>query len=242
MTELVIMACGAGGGALAYLLAGAIPRVLQADDQAEVYRCLPPLAHWPRAGWLRLLSRAALGLVDRGAGFWAAVCCGGLMALPVVWLFSGLSSVECIAGWVLGVILLCAALVDLRHGLLPDRLTFPLLWGGLLLALAGRGPALHSAVAGAAVGYILLWGTGWGFYLLTGREGLGYGDAKLAAVLGGWLGAAALPGCLLAASLLGLIYVAGLRVMGQRPASIPFGPGLALAGWGGWLYQSATLW
>ncbi|UTH72264.1 A24 family peptidase [Chromobacterium sp. IIBBL 290-4] len=142
-------------------------------------------------------------------------------------------------GWPLaGALLLTAALlalafIDLDTGLLPDDLTLPLLWAGLLFNLfSGRLP-LADAVLGAACGYLALWLVFHVFKLLTGKEGFGYGDFKLLAALGAWLGWSMLPLIIFLSSLVGA--AAGLAWMawskGRLEQKIPFGPYLAIAGW-----------
>ncbi|MEJ6679862.1 MAG: prepilin peptidase [OM182 bacterium] len=131
--------------------------------------------------------------------------------------------------------LLALSLIDLDHHLLPDDLTLPLLWLGLLVSafnLGLPGVSLFDAVIGAAAGYITLWSLFWAFLLGTGKEGLGYGDFKLLAALGAWLGWQAILPVLLLASLAGAAIGLILIVFGgrERSAPLPFGPFLAAAG------------
>lgn len=124
--------------------------------------------------------------------------------------------------------------IDLRTTLLPDQLTYPLLWIGLLASLQspfGVGPA--DAIGGAVAGYLALWSVYWAFKLLTGKEGMGYGDFKLLAALGAWCGLKALLPIILMSSISGAI-IGGLwlALRGRdRATPIPFGPFLAIAGW-----------
>lgn len=133
--------------------------------------------------------------------------------------------------------LVCMAWVDWRSYILPDALTLPLLWGGLLVNLDGALVPLSHAVLGAALGYGFLWLFFLGFKGLTGREGMGYGDFKLTAALGAWLGLGMLPLVLLLACLTGVVVglVDWLRVGRDRPR--PFAPCLALAGIGGLMWR-----
>jgi leader peptidase (prepilin peptidase) / N-methyltransferase len=130
-------------------------------------------------------------------------------------------------------ILIAAAGIDARTTLLPDQLTLPLLWSGLALNYFGVFTDLESAVIGAIAGYLILWLVYHGFKLLTGKEGMGYGDFKLLAALGAWLGWQALPLILLLASLVGAVVgIALILLRGRdRNVPIPFGPYLAAAGW-----------
>lgn len=130
--------------------------------------------------------------------------------------------------------LLAMAMIDFDTTLLPDSLTYPFLWAGLLAAWLGVSPvSLEEAVLGAMAGYLVLWSLYWVFKLLTGKEGMGYGDFKLLAGLGAWLGWQQLPVVLLLSSLAGAIIGILLIQLGavRRDQGIPFGPWLALAGW-----------
>lgn len=131
-------------------------------------------------------------------------------------------------------ILIAATFIDYDTTLLPDQLTYPLLWLGLLTNgfFTGIVPLQH-AVAGAIAGYLFLWSVYWAFKLLTGKEGMGYGDFKLFAALGAWMGWQVLPSIILIAASIGLLY-ALIRILTARQTSqepIAFGPFLAIAGW-----------
>ncbi|WP_324002623.1 prepilin peptidase [Aeromonas dhakensis] len=130
-------------------------------------------------------------------------------------------------------VLVALTFIDLDKMLLPDQLTLPLLWGGLLFNLAGGFVPLADAVIGAMAGYLVLWSLYWAFKLLTGKEGMGYGDFKLLAALGAWLGWQALPIVLLLSSLIGAIIGISLILLRNHHQGkpIPFGPYLAIAGW-----------
>lgn len=130
-------------------------------------------------------------------------------------------------------VLVALTFIDLDKMLLPDQLTLPLLWGGLLFNLAGGFVPLADAVIGAMAGYLVLWSLYWAFKLLTGKEGMGYGDFKLLAALGAWLGWQALPIVLLLSSLIGAIIGISLILLRNHHQNkpIPFGPYLAIAGW-----------
>ena len=140
---------------------------------------------------------------------------------------------QALAGLVLTWVLLVLAFIDLDEFLLPDSITLPFLWFGILLALFGVFVDLHSAVIGAIAGYLTLWSIYQLFRLLTGKEGMGYGDFKLLALLGAWLGWQALPAIVLLSSLVGAVVgITLIAVRGQdRNLPIPFGPYLAIAGW-----------
>ena len=124
------------------------------------------------------------------------------------------------------------AFIDLDTQLLPDDITLPLLWGGLLVNLADGFTDIQSAVIGAAAGYLVLWSIYWGFKLATGKEGMGYGDFKLLAAIGAWFGWQMLPLVILLSSLVGAVVGIGLVVAAKqgRNVPIPFGPYLVGGG------------
>lgn len=129
--------------------------------------------------------------------------------------------------------LLALTFIDVDHQLLPDSITLPLLWLGLFFNLFGTFTDISSAVIGAIVGYLALWLVYHGFRLVTGKEGMGYGDFKLLAALGAWMGWQALPMIILLSSLVGALVGISLILLKQqhRDNPIPFGPYLAAAGW-----------
>ena len=137
------------------------------------------------------------------------------------------------AGLVFTWMLIAASGIDARTQLLPDQLTLPLLWLGLLLSLVTMFVTPTSAIVGAAIGYLSLWSVYWLFKLATGKEGMGYGDFKLLGALGAWMGPMSLLPIVLLSSLIGAL-VGGtvLALRGQdRSTPIPFGPFIAAAGW-----------
>ena len=129
--------------------------------------------------------------------------------------------------------LLALSLIDIEHQLLPDALVLPLLWLGLIVNAFGLFVPLEQALWGAVIGYVSLWSVYWLFKLITGKEGMGYGDFKLLALLGAWGGWQILPFILFFSSLLGAILgLILLRLAGKRASTpIPFGPYMALTGW-----------
>jgi leader peptidase (prepilin peptidase)/N-methyltransferase len=155
----------------------------------------------------------------------------GLLAGIVAWKFGfgWPAAAALIFTW----ILLAASVIDFRHQLLPDDLTLPLLWLGLGVALFGLFADLPSAVMGAMAGYLALWLVYQGFRLLTGKEGMGFGDFKLLAALGAWTGWQYLITIVILSSLVGAVLGLALILFRQRDRQIPmpFGPFLAAAGW-----------
>jgi len=129
--------------------------------------------------------------------------------------------------------LIALSFIDIDHQLLPDSISLPLLWLGLFLSLSGFFTDTHSSIIGAISGYLVLWTVYHLFKLATGKEGMGYGDFKLLAALGAWLGWQYLPAIILLSSLVGAIIgiTMIIAVKKDRNIPIPFGPYLAAAGW-----------
>ena len=162
---------------------------------------------------------------------------------PVVELVTGLLSLVLVLqlgwGWPLAAMLVFTwmlvsmSAIDIDHQILPDTMTLSLLWLGLLVNTQGMFTSLESAVLGAAAGYGVLWGFFHVFKLITGKEGMGFGDFKLLAALGAWLGLTAIPLIILLSSVVGAVVgIAGILILGRdRQLPIPFGPYLAAAGW-----------
>jgi leader peptidase (prepilin peptidase)/N-methyltransferase len=262
----------AAGAALLGLIVGSflnvvihrLPRMLEAEWQAQceelagrdpaprpAYNLLVPRSHCPACrtpirlphllpliGWLLARGRCA--------------ACG--VAIPTRYplvegltaLLFALAALKFGAGWTLAAamfviaVLVALTFIDFDTQLLPDQLTIPLMWAGLAASLpAGRAP---EALIGAIAGYLSLWSVYWAFKLATGKEGMGYGDFKLLAALGAWLGWQALVPIVLIASVAGA--VAGLALMARgngRDTPIAFGPWLAIAGWAVMMWGDALL-
>lgn len=142
-------------------------------------------------------------------------------------------------GWEAGAMLLLTwslislSLIDADTQLLPDSIVLPMLWLGLIINSTGLFTDIHSALWGAVFGYLSLWMVYWVFKLVTGKEGMGYGDFKLLAMLGAWGGWQVLPLTILLSSLVGAVL--GIIILKSRGDSnatpLPFGPYLAIAGW-----------
>jgi len=155
----------------------------------------------------------------------------GLLAMFCAWHF-GFGYQACCAT-LLSWSLLTLSMIDLDHQLLPDDITLPLLWLGILFNMTSMFTDIRSSLFGTMVGYTLLWSVYQTFKLLTGKEGMGYGDFKLLAMLGAWLGWQMLPLIILLSSATGALIGISLIVSKQhdRNIPIPFGPYLAMAGW-----------
>lgn len=155
----------------------------------------------------------------------------GILTAVVAWHFG--------FGWQAGAVMLLTwaliamSFIDVDHQLLPDSITLPWLWLGLLISLVPVFVDTQTSLIGAAAGYLSLWSIFWLFKLLTGKEGMGYGDFKLLALLGAWMGWQLLPIVILLSSLVGaVIGIAMILILGRdRNIPIPFGPYLAVAGW-----------
>lgn len=163
------------------------------------------------------------------------LCCALLSAWAAAHFGYGFAAVAAI---ILAWILLSLTVIDAQTQLLPDSLVLPLLWLGLFVNLFDTFVPLADAVVGAMAGYLSLWLVYHGFRLITGKEGMGYGDFKLFAALGAWAGWQQLPWIILASSLVGAIIGIGLMASKrlQQGQPMPFGPYLAIAGWLAFLY------
>lgn len=213
----------------------------ESSDGEKPFNLAQPCSHCPNCGrsvrWnenIPLLSY--LWLKGRCAG------CGNkiLLRYPLVEAVTGILST--LAAWQFGAtlttvyallfiwLLIALAGIDYDTMLLPDNLTQPLLWLGLVANLNGSFVRLDQAVIGAVAGYLILWSIYWVFRYLTGREGMGYGDFKLLAALGAWFGWLAIPWLLLAAALVGIIVHALVLGKSRVATPMPFGPALAAAG------------
>lgn len=171
--------------------------------------------------------------------------CGVPISLryPLIEAFSGLCSalvawhfgygLPLLFGLLLTWTLIALSFIDIDHQLLPDSITLPILWLGLFLSLFQIYTDSHASIIGAAAGYLSLWSVYHLFKLLTGKDGMGYGDFKLLALLGAWLGWQYLPLIIILSSLVGALIGITMIVFRQHDASrpIPFGPYLAAAGW-----------
>ena len=192
----------------------------------------------PVLSYLFLRGRCANCGVRISARYPAIEALTGVLSAAVAWKFG--FGWPAVAALVLTWFLIALTFIDVDHQLLPDNLTLPLLWIGLLLSLwapLGAGAPIpmdpRSSIIGAIAGYVSLWSVYHLFRLLTGKEGMGYGDFKLFAALGAWLGwKMLLPIILIAAAVGAVVGIAILALLGQnRSTPIAFGPFLATSGW-----------
>jgi leader peptidase (prepilin peptidase) / N-methyltransferase len=195
------------------------------------------LQNIPLVSWLVLRGRCASCGKPIPVRYPLVEALTGILSACAAWQFG--FGWPTLAALVLTWFLVALAFIDLDHQLLPDSLTLPLLWLGLLLSLWGPQPGAYvpvdvrSSLIGAAAGYLTLWSVYHLFRLLTGKEGMGYGDFKLLAALGAWLGWQMLLPVLLIAAVVGAITGATVLAIRRqhRSTPIPFGPFLAAAGW-----------
>ncbi|MCC5903917.1 MAG: prepilin peptidase [Halomonas sp.] len=216
------------------LPAEASPRFNLATPSSMCPRCEHPIAwhdNLPVLGWVKRRGKCAHCKTSISAQYPLVELMGGLLAIAVLALYGATGSALFIYAACLT--LLALAVIDFRTYLLPDIMTLPLLWAGLLYQLLFQPIMLPSAVIGAMAGYLVLWSFYWLFKLVTGKEGMGFGDFKLLAALGAWIGWPMLPLLLMLSAGIGAIVglVAQVRSPHLRGQPLPFGPFLALAGW-----------
>ena len=188
------------------------------------------LQNIPLFSWLFLRGKCRYCQGSISARYPIMEACTGIITALVVFQFgfSWLTLAALFFSWSLIVL----TMIDFDHQLLPDDITLPLLWLGLVINSMSMITFLEEAVWGAIVGYAILWGVYWLFKLATGKEGMGYGDFKLLAALGAWMGWQSLPVIILLSSCVGAVVGLGLIVFKGRDKNIPipFGPYLASAG------------
>ena len=200
-------------------------RCNQCGHQIRWYENIPVIS------WLALKGRCSQCKASISPRYPLIEALSAILCGVIAWKF-GLT-IEGMSLMVLTWSLIALTFIDVDHQLLPDSITLPLLWLGLLLNSFEIFTTLESAVWGAALGYLALWAVYWAFKLLTGKEGMGYGDFKLLAALGAWGGAISLPMIILFSSVAGVLLAGILIVTKKHQASnpLPFGPYLAIAGW-----------
>jgi leader peptidase (prepilin peptidase)/N-methyltransferase len=209
-------------------------------------RCKAPITAWqniPVFSWLVLRGRCAACKAPISARYPAVELTTAILSAWAAWHFGFGAAAACAVAVTWTLIALTG--IDIDHQLLPDDVTLPLLWAGLLAAVA-IGPlpgaalpvSAHDAIIGATAGYLSLWLVFHAFKLITGKEGMGYGDFKLFAALGAWMGWKVLPLIILLSAatgaIVGILWLAGRGR--DRAAPMPFGPYLAAAGWLAMMY------
>jgi leader peptidase (prepilin peptidase) / N-methyltransferase len=209
--------------------------------------CAAPVRFWqniPVVSWLLLRGKCAGCKAPISARYPMVEILGGALAVLVAWRFG--YSAALAAGLVYAWALLALTFIDFDTQLLPDDITLPLLWLGLLVNTRGTFIDLQSAVLGATGGYLVLWSVYWAFRLIAKKEGMGYGDFKLLAAIGAWTGWQVLPFVIVVSAGLGAVIGSFLlwRARKGSDTRIPFGPYLALGGIGGllWGREAITAW
>jgi leader peptidase (prepilin peptidase)/N-methyltransferase len=191
---------------------------------------ITPLENIPLLSWLWLRGRCSACGAHISARYPLVELLTATLSAAAAWQFGfGPAAVGAILFiWAL----IALAFIDLDTTLLPDDITLPLLWGGLLFNLFGVFASLQSAVIGAMAGYLSLWSVYWLFKLATGKEGMGFGDFKLLAAIGAWLGWELLPVTILLSSAVGAAVGVAMVIFVKhdRRVPIPFGPYLAGGG------------
>ena len=217
---------------------------LEAPDETEAFNLIVPRSRCPHCGHMigvlenipvlsYLLQRGKCRHCQSDISFRypSIELLTALLTGIVAWKFG--FSLHGLCAIALTWVLITLAFIDIDHQLLPDDITLPFLWVGLGLSLFGIFTDMQSAIIGAMAGYLSLWSVYQLFKLITGKEGMGYGDFKLLALFGAWLGWSMLPLIILLSSLVGaIIGITMIAFMGRdRQIPIPFGPYLAIAGW-----------
>ncbi|MEN3157605.1 A24 family peptidase [Alkalimonas sp. NCh-2] len=208
--------------------------------------CQAPIAAWdniPILSWLWLKGRCRHCGTRISARYPLVEGLTGLLSVVLAWQFG--PTLETLVYLLVLWSLIALSFIDLDTMLLPDQITLPLLWLALLFSLSSYGPTPADAIIGAAAGYLSLWSVYWAFKLLTGKEGMGYGDFKLLAVFGALLGWQQLPLIILLSSAVGAVFGSVLLLVQGKDKStpIPFGPYIAVAGFIAMLYgQQLTQW
>ena len=202
------------------------------------------LQNIPVVSWLALRGKCANCRAPIPARYPAVELLGGALAVLMAWRFgfSWALAAALVYAWAM----LALTFIDFDTQLLPDDITLPLLWGGLMANYFGLYTDLGSAVLGAAGGYLILWSVYWAFRLLAKKEGMGYGDFKLLAAIGAWTGWQVLPFVVVVSAGLGAVIGSLFLWLSRRgrDTRIPFGPYLALGGIAAlvWGREAVTAW
>jgi leader peptidase (prepilin peptidase)/N-methyltransferase len=204
-----------------------------ATPRSRCPACAAPITAWqniPVVSWLVLRGKCANCRVPISPRYPLVELFTGALSAFLAWHYG--FNLPLLFALLFAWAMIAASFIDLDTQLLPDSITLPLLWLGLLVNIPGFFVDLTSAVLGAMAGYLVLWGVYWGFKLLANKEGMGFGDFKLLAAIGAWTGWQSIPVALLVSAGLGTVVgLAGIAFAGKdRETRIPFGPYLAIGG------------
>lgn len=210
------------------------PKISLAAPASTCPHCGHAIRAWeniPVISYLLLRGRCSSCKTPISIQYPAIEAVTAIMSLAVAWKFG--VSLQTAGGLLFTWTLIALTMIDVHKQLLPDNLTLPLLWLGLVFALFDTYTSLQASVIGAIAGYLALWTVFHVFKWITGKEGMGFGDFKLLAALGAWMGWQLLPQIILVSSVVGAIAGSAMLVTGKtrRQQPIPFGPYLAFAGW-----------
>jgi leader peptidase (prepilin peptidase) / N-methyltransferase len=213
-------------------------------ESSHCPHCKHPLAAYdniPLFSWVFLRGRCRYCGAPISIQYPLVELLTAVLSAIVVWKFG--PTWAALAGLFFTWALVALSGIDFRTQLLPDQITLPLLWTGLLLSLFHLFVEPKPAILGAAIGYLSLWSVYWLFKLLTGKEGMGFGDFKLLAALGAWMGPVSLLPVILLSSLVGALVGGTLIALRKHARNIPmpFGPFIAMAGWI-WFVAGDYLW
>ena len=207
-------------------------------------KAIPAKHNIPVLSWILLRGRCAACQARIKARYPVVELAGGLVAAYAAVRFG--PTLAALGAMVFCWTLLALTVIDLDTQLLPDDITLPLVWAGVAFNLGAVFVPLASAVIGAIAGYLALWSVYWGFKLLTGKEGMGYGDFKLLAAIGAWTGWQVLPFVIVISAGIGAVIGTAMLLLSRRgmDTRIPFGPYLALGGIAAlfWGREAVTAW
>jgi leader peptidase (prepilin peptidase)/N-methyltransferase len=213
----------------------------QPNTQTDKFNLSTPASRCPKCGhkirawenipvfsWLFLKGKCSHCKTPISLRYPLVELATGLLSLAVFLVFG--PTAKMLSALMLTWAVIALTMIDFDTQLLPDDITLPLVWAGLLVNMKGLWIPLDQAVLGAAFGYLSLWSIYWLFKLVTGKEGMGYGDFKLLAALGAWLGPSQLPLIILLSSCVGAVIGGVYAAIRKESAPFAFGPYLAIAG------------
>lgn len=205
--------------------------MLPASHCPQCQAQIKPHQNIPILSYLLLKGRCATCQCPISLRYPAIEALTGLLSLIIAWHFG--FTFQTLFALVLTWSLIALSFIDIDHQLLPDSITLPVTWLGLLLSLSALFTDAHASIIGAVAGYLFLWCVYHAFKLATGKEGMGFGDFKLLAMFGAWLGWQYLAQIVLLSTLVGALLGIVMIIFGgqERSKPIPFGPYLAVAGW-----------